>query len=271
MEDRSKSALDRNDAGATGFELVTVLVTGGIGSGKSAVCRILSGLGVPVYDSDSRTKALYDSNPEIVDALEAAFGVSLRMQSDTESVSVAPPNEISLAAAKSDANPNASPDTAAKAGILDRRKLAGIVFSDAAKLAQLEAVVYPYVLQDFKSWKAEQTRHLSRSSNISRILRNDVQISRPFVVMESAVALDKPAFAGSYDFVVEVAAPEAVRVARAEGRGGVAAETITERIKAQKTVSGRADALIVNDSTFEVLQERTLDAFRTLSLLKKKA
>ena len=37
----------------------TVAVTGGIGSGKSAVCAILSSRGVPVYDSDSAAKGLY--------------------------------------------------------------------------------------------------------------------------------------------------------------------------------------------------------------------
>ena len=54
-----------------------VLVTGGIASGKSEVCRRLALNGYPVYDSDSRTKALYDSVPglkkRIEDALELPF------------------------------------------------------------------------------------------------------------------------------------------------------------------------------------------------------
>ena len=33
-------------------------VTGGIGSGKSLVCKVFSALGVPVYDADSRAKAI---------------------------------------------------------------------------------------------------------------------------------------------------------------------------------------------------------------------
>ena len=36
----------------------TVAVTGGIGSGKSAVCSILAERGIPVYDSDSAAKNL---------------------------------------------------------------------------------------------------------------------------------------------------------------------------------------------------------------------
>ena len=55
--------------------MLTVIVTGMIGSGKSAVCALLSKRGIPIYDSDSRTKALYDSIPGLKDRLEAELGV----------------------------------------------------------------------------------------------------------------------------------------------------------------------------------------------------
>lgn len=53
----------------------TILVTGPIGSGKSAVCRRLEELGYRVYDSDSRTKALYESVPGLKEKIEEALGV----------------------------------------------------------------------------------------------------------------------------------------------------------------------------------------------------
>ena len=56
----------------------TVILTGGMGSGKSAVCAFLKARGVPVYDSDSRTKSLYDRDPSLVQRLEAALGTGLR-------------------------------------------------------------------------------------------------------------------------------------------------------------------------------------------------
>lgn len=52
-----------------------VLVTGPIGSGKSEVCRYLAALGYPVYDCDSRTKALYDSVPGLKSEIESALGI----------------------------------------------------------------------------------------------------------------------------------------------------------------------------------------------------
>ncbi len=55
--------------------MLTVIVTGMIGSGKSAVCALLAKRGIPVYDSDSRTKALYDSVPGLKEMLEKELGV----------------------------------------------------------------------------------------------------------------------------------------------------------------------------------------------------
>ena len=97
----------------------TVAVTGGIGSGKSAVTAFLSSRGIPVYDSDSRTKLLYDTDPALVPELEALFGVPLRGED----------------------------------GRLDRKKLSSIIFSDPGALAALEAVVHPLVRSDFLSWR----------------------------------------------------------------------------------------------------------------------
>ena len=57
------------------YRMKTVLITGAIGSGKSEVCRYLAAKGYPVYDSDSRTKALYDSVPGLKDRIEEALGV----------------------------------------------------------------------------------------------------------------------------------------------------------------------------------------------------
>ena len=53
----------------------TVLITGPIGGGKSEVCRYLASRGFPVYDTDSRTKALYKNVPGLLERLENELGV----------------------------------------------------------------------------------------------------------------------------------------------------------------------------------------------------
>ena len=97
----------------------TVILTGGMGSGKSAVCAFLKERGVPVYDSDSRTKSLYDRDPALVVRLETALGTGLRMAD----------------------------------GRLDRAKLASLIFQDPVRKAAVEALVHPAVLADFRRWK----------------------------------------------------------------------------------------------------------------------
>lgn len=53
----------------------TVLITGPIGSGKSEVRKILAAEGYPVYDCDSRCKALYECVPGLKSEIEQALGI----------------------------------------------------------------------------------------------------------------------------------------------------------------------------------------------------
>ena len=98
---------------------VTVLITGGIGSGKSAVSSILESEGIPVYDSDSRTKALYDSDLRLRENLESLLGVSLMTAE----------------------------------GKFDRKLFASMIFANADLLREVENVVHPAVLEDFEQWR----------------------------------------------------------------------------------------------------------------------
>ena len=100
----------------------TIIVTGGIGSGKSAVCALLKERGIPVYDCDSRTKELYSCRRGLVPKLEKALGTPLK---------------------KAD-------------GSLDKARLASVIFSDPKARETLEGIVYPVLLQDFKRWRSRQ-------------------------------------------------------------------------------------------------------------------
>ena len=181
----------------------TILVTGGIGSGKSEVCRHLVSRGIPVYDSDERTKRLYDEVPDLAARVDASLGGGML-----------------------DAG-----------GRLDRKALAAAIFSDPEALRRLEAIVHPEVLADFLRWR-------------------DTQDSEA-VVMESAIAAGLPLFKGVFDCVILVDAPEEIRLERACSRDGASMEAVLGRIRAQHHDPGLADAVIVNDSTLEVLLSRT--------------
>lgn len=191
-----------------------VFVTGGIGSGKSAVCKVLSNIGIPVYDSDSRTKRLYDTDPDLIPSLETALEVDSLRSED---------------------------------GKLDKRMLSGIIFSDKVKLQRLEDIVHPAVLKDFMAFAGQY---------------ENTEV--PFVVMESALVLQKPLFDDVADCVVLVDAPLDVRIERACRRDSSAREAIIDRINNQIIDSSKADIIIVNDADFETLEQRVMDAFRPL-------
>lgn len=97
-------------------------ITGGIGSGKTTVCRIFETLGIPVYYADVRAKSLMNEDEELRKEIVDLFGVQAYL----------------------------------KEGILDRQYLASIVFQDRSKLKALEGLVHPAVARDGKKWHEAQ-------------------------------------------------------------------------------------------------------------------
>jgi len=97
-------------------------ITGGIGSGKSLVSRIFSALDVPVYDADSRAKAVMTTDGILVTHIKKEFGV-LSYRAD---------------------------------GSVNREYLAKEVFNNAERLKLLNKLVHPRVAKDFEQWVSEQ-------------------------------------------------------------------------------------------------------------------
>ena len=194
--------------------MLTVFVTGLIGSGKSAVCALLSAQGVPVYDCDARMKSLYDRRPELVAGLEKSLGVPLRLDS----------------------------------GRLDRSALAARIFSAEKDRLQVESLVYPALLQDFKRWRARQK-------------------GAPFVVMESAVLLSKPLFDGLASAVILVTAPQALRLQRVQERDGIPASAVRSRMAAQPDIPASAATVIIeNDGSPEKLEQAVNSIIKTIQI-----
>lgn len=102
--------------------MIRIGLTGGIGSGKTVVSTLLGVMGVPVYDSDERTKSLYEEDASLKTALMARFGESLYAN-----------------------------------GRLNRSLLAEQIFSDCKALSDVNALVHPVVEADFQRWAMLQT------------------------------------------------------------------------------------------------------------------
>lgn len=97
--------------------MLKIGVTGGIGSGKSLICRVFSTLGVPVYNADTEAKRLMDEDKKLAKELMDSFGPGIFRD-----------------------------------GHLERKVLAGIVFNDPDALKLLNSIVHPAVRKDFMSW-----------------------------------------------------------------------------------------------------------------------
>ncbi len=102
--------------------MLKVGITGGIGSGKSTVCRIFEQYGIPVYYADQRAKALMLEDAEVREKIRSLFG-----------------NEAYL-----------------EDGSLNRKHIGNLAFSDPSLLQQLNAAVHPAVARDFLQWAKVQ-------------------------------------------------------------------------------------------------------------------
>ncbi|MCU0458526.1 MAG: dephospho-CoA kinase [Bacteroidales bacterium] len=92
-------------------------VTGGIGSGKTTVCRIFRVLGVPVFVADNVARELMEDDREIRSAVNLIAGKDLYVS-----------------------------------GTLDRKELARLIFNRPELLRRVNAAVHPAVLSRFDEW-----------------------------------------------------------------------------------------------------------------------
>ncbi len=102
--------------------MLSIALTGGIGSGKTTVARIFEVLGIPVYYADEEAKRLMNEDPLLKDQLKAAFGADVYTD-----------------------------------GILNRKKLSDLVFRNPEKLSQLNAIVHPATGIHSMAWMKHQT------------------------------------------------------------------------------------------------------------------
>ncbi|MCK6547683.1 dephospho-CoA kinase [Myxococcota bacterium] len=191
-------------------------LTGGIGTGKSSVARLFAELGARVIDADQLARDVVEPGTPGLAAIVARFGDGVL---DAE-------------------------------GRLDRKKLAAIVFGDAAARAALNAIVHPAV----RRRALEQIQ--AASDDGAELVVYDVPL-----LFETGLDRELP------DVIVVTARPDVQR-ARVAARDAMSPEDIEARIAAQLPVAdkvARATWVIENSGTRDETRAQVERLFATLT------
>lgn len=175
--------------------MIKVGITGGIGSGKTTVSKILQCMGYSVYNADVRGKWLMHQNTHIIAAVKGLFG-----------------NDIYL-----------------NDGLLNRPKVASIVFKNPEVLSKLNSIVHPAVAHDFTNWCHNENGAI--------------------IFKEAAILFESDAHK-TLDKIICITAPEKTRIDWVIKRERISEKQIRERMQHQMSDIERvklSDFVINND------------------------
>ena len=189
-------------------------LTGGSGAGKSAAAALLTQRGFGWVDADAVYRGLCVPGSALIRALHRAFG-----------------------------------DILTPEGALDRPKLSQIVFSDPARLKQLNDITRPHI------WQAsEEEFHKLAEQGIGRILYD-------------APTLFQAGLDGACDAVIGVVARRETRIARIMARDGLDEQAARARIHAQPDADfyrTRCSYIVENNGGLELLRHQADAIFTCL-------
>jgi len=101
--------------------MITVGLTGGIGSGKTLISDVFSRLGIPVFNADYQAKKIMNSDQDVISHIKAEFGDDIY---NTDGI--------------------------------NRKKLATIIFKNKSALKKINSIVHPKVREYFINWSKEK-------------------------------------------------------------------------------------------------------------------
>lgn len=96
-------------------------VTGGIGSGKTSVCKVFNVLGIPVFSADAEAKIIMESDKSVIEVINSIAGRDIYRN-----------------------------------GLLNRAELANLIFNNVELLKKVNRTVHPVVSEYFKQWEKLQ-------------------------------------------------------------------------------------------------------------------
>ncbi|WP_298960259.1 dephospho-CoA kinase [uncultured Campylobacter sp.] len=118
----------------------SIVITGSIGSGKSAVCELLRDRGFEIIDADKISHCVLD---RCATQVAEIFGAKYVAQKDVQAANLNPQAEF-----------NASGDQEISSALcisVDRKKLGELVFKNPTELAKLEALLHPKIKAEILS------------------------------------------------------------------------------------------------------------------------
>lgn len=132
--------------------MIRVGVTGGIGTGKTTVCRVFSKLGIPIYYADNEAKRLMDvGTGSIREQLIALLGEEIYIG-----------NKI------------------------NRPLMAAMIFHDQELLAEVNRIVHPRVTEDFQHWCSTMNEFPYVIQESAVLLESEIRRMFDYVVLVTA-------------------------------------------------------------------------------------
>ena len=191
-------------------------LTGGIASGKSTVAQLFRTWGAYVADADEISRSALDPGTVCYEQTVAAFGQDILFAD----------------------------------GTVDRKKVAGIVFSDPEALAVLNGIIHPYVRRTMRSDSEKAFKEAP-----DRLIIWDVPL------------LFETGYDSEVAKTVVVTARQDIRIQRIVDRDGSTKAAALRRIRAQmpdREKVRRADIVIRNNGSLAELEQRTREVFDEL-------
>jgi dephospho-CoA kinase len=196
--------------------MLKVGLTGSIAVGKTFVCQVLAEVGCYVLDADLTAREVVMPNTDGWARIRDAFG----------------------------------PDVFQENGELDREKMGAIVFSNAEKRSQLNAITHPLVFEKQNAWVTEKEG-----------LDPD-----GIAIIDAALMIESGGYKRFDKLIVVWCRPE-IQIERLIKRNFLSLEDAEKRIAAQMTQEEKksyADLLIDTSNGFEETRKRTETVYRQL-------